>query len=250
MPLRSLVSSLAICSLFAACFLAAGNAVADPEPDRVDELIPWLLHENHDLREIPFGQVIFDATGKKVLPLDRKNPADEEIVKRITGVLNQVLRQVNEPGNPLQAAGRINETSSHFEDLLRTQLNAVVGLKCDFPRTAEGRLQRSGYPDLRIVDTQSNRVLYLDPKLYAKGSRESSFRTFYFEPKIATNKVTEDAVHLIAGFEHQPKADGRWKFTRWDLVDLAHFKVRLKAEFQASNHDIYRPDAVLATSAP
>jgi hypothetical protein len=33
-----------------------------------------------------------------------------------------------------------------------------------------------------------NRVFYLDPKLYAAGSRDSSFRTFYFEPKITTNK--------------------------------------------------------------
>jgi len=74
------------------------------------------------------------------------------------------------------------------------------------------------------------------------------FRTFYFEPKIATNKVRDDAVHLLVGFEHAPKSGERWNFTRWDLVDLAHFKVRLKAEFQGSNHDISRPDAIVATS--
>jgi len=107
----------------------------------------------------------------------------------------------------------------------------------------------SGYPDLRLVETASNRVSYLDPKLYAAGSRDSSFRTFYFEPKITTNKVRDDAVHLLVGFEHAPKTAGHWTFTRWDLVDLAHFKVRLKAEFQGSNRDIYRPDATLATSA-
>ena len=110
-------------------------------------------------------------------------------------------------------------------------------------------MQRSGYPDLRIVDGASQRIFYLDPKLYAAGSRDSSFRTFYFEPKITTNKVTDDAVHLIVGFEHEPKSGGRWNFTRWDLVDLAHFKVRLKAEFQGSNRDIYRPEAIVATSA-
>jgi hypothetical protein len=41
---------------------------------------------------------------------------------------------------------------------------------------------------------------------------------------------------------------GGGSFTRWDLVDLAHFKVRLKAEFQGSNCDIYCPDAIIATS--
>ena len=123
------------------------------------------------------------------------------------------------------------------------------GLNCDFPRTADNKIQRSGYPDLRIVDLASNKIFYLDPKLYAAGSRDSSFRTFYFEPKVATNKVRDDAVHLVAGFEHEARTNGRWKFTRWDIVDLAQFKVKLKAEFQGSNRDIYRPEAVVATSA-
>jgi hypothetical protein len=95
----------------------------------------------------------------------------------------------------------------------------------------------------------SHRIYYLDPKLYAVGSRDSSFRTFYFEPKIATNKVREDGVHFIVGFEHEkPAANQRWKFTRWDLVDLSHFQVKLKAEFQGSNRDMYRPEAIVATS--
>jgi hypothetical protein len=102
---------------------------------------------------------------------------------------------------------------------------------------------------LRLVETATNRVFYLDPKLYAVGSRDSSFRTFYFEPKITTNKVRDDAVHLLIGFEHEPKSAGHWNFIRWDPVDLAYFKVRLKAEFQGSNRDIYRPEAIIATSA-
>jgi hypothetical protein len=96
----------------------------------------------------------------------------------------------------------------------------------------------------------SKRVYYLDPKLSSQGSRESSFRTFYFEPKVATNKVRDDAVHFIAGFEHEPREkSGAWKFTRWDVVDLSTFKVKLKAEFQGSNRDMYRPEAIVASSA-
>ena len=158
------------------------------------------------------------------------------------------MKRMNAPESAAHNVARINELSSHVEDLLRELLNSAPGLRCDFPRTAEGHVQRSGYPDLRVIDDASQRVFYLDPKLYAAGSRESSFRTFYFEPKVATNKVLDDAVHLIVGFEHEPRKDGRWKFTRWDLVDLAHFKVKLKAEFQGSNHDLYRPEAIVATS--
>ncbi|PYK30407.1 MAG: hypothetical protein DME58_09615, partial [Verrucomicrobia bacterium] len=72
---------------------------------------------------------------------------------------------------------------------------------------------------------------------YAAGSRDSSFRAFYFEPKKSTNKVRDDAVHFVVGFEHAPReirsgcSNVPWKFTRWDLVDLSRFTVRLKAEF-------------------
>lgn len=135
-------------------------------------------------------------------------------------------------------------------------------MRCDFPLTVEGKIQRSGYPDLRITDVESKRVFYLDPKLYAAGSRDSSFRTFYFEPKESTNKVRDDAVHLVVGFEHAPRETGlgspnaggsaspktMWKFTRWELVDVSRFTVKLKAEFQASNRDMYRTEAIVASS--
>src|SRR2546423_564124 len=230
-------------------FLAAQLAAQAPQKAAVDQLIPWLLREDNDLRTIPFSQVIFDATGKRVLPIDPKSEADQRVVKQVSAILDEVVRDMNAPDSPVQKVGRINEASSHFEDLLREKLNRVPGFSCDFPRTTEDRVQRSGYPDLRFVETATKRVFYLDPKLYAAGSRDSSFRTFYFEPKIATNKVRDDAVHLLVGFEHEPQNAGHWNFTRWDLVDLSHFKVRLKAEFQASNRDIYRQEAIIATSA-
>jgi hypothetical protein len=55
------------------------------------------------------------------------------------------------------------------------------------------------------------------------------------------------------GFQHEPRGgshspNAMWKFTRWDLVDLSHFRVKLKAEFQGSNRDMYRQEAIVATS--
>jgi len=216
----------------------------------VDQLIPWLLDENRQLRGMAFSEVIFDATGKRVLAFDPQNEADRRVVKQISAACDETMKQLNAPDSVIQNVGRINEVSSHFEDTLRELLSSTPGLICDSPRTIEGKVQRSGYPDLRIVDLASKRVFYLDPKLYAAGSRNSSFRTFYFEPKVATNKVRDDAVHFIVGFEHEPREkNGRWKFTRWDLVDLSHFKVKVKAEFQGSNRDMYRPEAIVASSA-
>jgi hypothetical protein len=214
----------------------------------VDQLIPWLLNETQQLRGIAFSQVIFDATGKRVLAFDPQNETDQRVLKQISAACDETMKRLNAPDSVIQSVGRINELSSHFEDTLRALLSSTSGLSCDSPPTIEGKTQRSGYPDLRIVDLASRRVFYLDPKLYAVGSRNSSFRTFYFEPKRATNKVRDDAVHFVVGFEHERREkNGHWKFTRWDLVDLSHFKVKLKAEFQGSNYDMYRAEAIVAS---
>ena len=241
---------------FAAIGLASAClAQTSPSPKGpVDQLIPWLLDEDQQLRGVLFGEVIFDTTGRKVLPFAANNAADQRVAKAISAACDETIKRLNARDSVIQNVDRINEVSSHFEDTLRELLSATPGLQCDFPLTPEGKLQRSGYPDLRITDLESKRVFYLDPKLYAAGSRDSSFRTFYFEPKKTTNKVREDAVHFIVGFQHEPRDESNspnatWKFTRWDLIDLSHFKVKLKAEFQGSNRDMYRPEAIVATSA-
>lgn len=181
--------------------------------------------------------------------IDPKDETDTRVLQQIGVGLDGVLKRMNAPDAPVQSVARINEVSSSFEDMMREVMNAVPGLSCDFPKTANERVQRSGYPDLRLVDNAAKRVYYMDPKLYAAGSRNSSFRTFYFEPKATTNKVRDDAVHLILGIEHAPRNAGHWEFTRWDIVDLAHFDVKLKAEFQGSNRDMYRADAIVGSSS-
>ncbi len=212
-------------------------------------LIPWLLQEKEELKELPFSEVIAAATGKRIIAIDPQNEVDRKVLEEIGSALDETLRRLSAPNAPVQSFSRINEVSSVFENTICELLNAAPGLRCGFPKTAEEKVQRSGYPDLRIVEQASGRVYYLDPKLYAAGSRASSFRTFYFEPKVATNKVRDDAVHLLVGIEHTARTAGHWDFTRWDLVDLSHFRVRLKAEFQGSNRDLYRPEAIVGSSA-
>ena len=247
--LAAILTGSVIASVASICLASEAPAQQKSQANGpVDQLIPWLLDESRQLRGIPFAEVILHATGKRVVPVNTKDEIDQRVIKQISAACDETLKRFNMPDSAIQNVARINEVSSRFEDTLRQLLNASPGLNCDFPRTAEGRVQRSGYPDLRIVDVATKRVFYLDPKLYVAGSRDSSFRAFYFEPKMATNKVRDHAVHLVVGFEHQPREkNGAWKFTRWDLVDLAPFKVQLKAEFQGSNRDMYRPEAIVAT---
>jgi hypothetical protein len=230
-------------------FVMALAAFADEKTGAVRTLIPWLLDKSDSLKGIPFSEVIAAASGKRVLPIDRTDKDTQRILAEIGRALDEVLGRMNAPDNPVRNAKRVNEMSSHFENALRETLNKQPGFTCAIPKTQDGRTQRSGYPDLRLADAATRRVFYVDPKLYAAGSRSSSLRTFYFEPKRATNKVNDDAAHLIAGIEHERDKDGAIHFTRWELIDLANFRVKLKAEFEASNADLYRPEAVVGSSS-
>ena len=239
--------SIRRCLIFLCVAGIVAAAFADDKSTAVQKLIPWLLDESEALKGIAFADVIAATSGKRVLPIDRADKDTVRILAEIGHALDDVLAAMNAPDSPARAAKRVNEMSSHFEDSLREKLNARAGFACDFPRTAEGRIQRSGYPDLRLVDKATGRVLYLDPKLFAAGSKASSLRTFYFEPKRGTNKVNDDANHLIAGISHEKGDASGMQFTRWELIDLTNFRVKLKAEFEGSNADLYRPEAVVGS---
>jgi len=211
-------------------------------------LVSALMQSEQELSGVPFAEIVRAATGKQVIAVNPTNSIDRELLAKMGRALDEVLAKLNATNKPAQTKRRINEMSALFETALKVSLNSIEGFECDYPKLASGAHQRSGYPDLRIVDKKSGRIVYLDPKLFEHGSRGSSLRTFYYEPKRETNKILDDAHHLIVGFEHDGKPDGAWKFLGWELVDLASFRVKLKAEFQGSNRDLYRAEAILSSS--
>ena len=211
-------------------------------------LVSALMQSEQELSGVPFAEIVRAATGKQVIAINPTNSIDRELVAKIGRAMDEVLAKLNASNSPAQTKRRINEVSVLFEAALKQSLNSIEEFECDYPKLASGAHQRSGYPDLRLVDKKSGRIVYLDPKLFEHGSRGSSLRTFYFEPKRETNKILDDAHHLIVGFEHDGKPDGAWQFLSWELVDLAGFRVKLKAEFQGSNRDLYRPEAIVGTS--
>ena len=251
--MKSIHVRAALLLLFAAVVLAAAflkpRSAAPPavavDPDA--ELVRTLLGENLSGRTFAFATVAKACSGKNVLPLDDSD-AHRRVIAVIEKALAATLVELSEPDSPVRQLRRINEASKFFEDGLLTRINATPGFSCEVPPNRSGDHQRSGYPDLRIVDLATKAVFYLDPKLVEHGSAASTFRTFYFEPKNETLKITDHAVHLLAGIEHDGK-DGLWTFTGWRLVDLSTLRVRLKAEFQASNAELYRK-AELSPTAP
>jgi hypothetical protein len=221
-------------------------APATADPDKA--LVLSLLGENLSNRTFSFATVAEACSGKRVLPLT-EDPAHKRVTEAIHKALTATVADLNKPESPVRSLRRINEASKFFEDGIQKHLKENEAITCDTPPTRSGDHQRSGYPDLRIIDKESKQVFYLDPKLVENGSAESTFRTFYFEPKNETLKITDDAVHLLVGIEHDGK-EHAWTFTGWRLVDLSKLRVRLKAEFQASNGELYRNTELSPSSAP
>src|SRR5436309_1901861 len=120
-------------SLLAVALVAGAVFAEDINKSAIDQLVPWLLREDQELHEIPFSQVVFAATGKRVFAVDPAKESDRHVIDSIRTVLNDVTRRMNAPDSPVQNVARINEASSHFEDMLRDALNRVPGFSCDFP---------------------------------------------------------------------------------------------------------------------
>jgi hypothetical protein len=235
-----------ICKAAVALFIGLGTLQAQEKKSDAAEFIGWLLQDERDLKGIPFSEVLASTTGKKILPVD---PAkDQAWLNKLGAILDRTLAKLNDPSHPIHSAGRINEASRFIEDELLAECDAIEGWSCGIPKTSAGEEQRSGYPDLRLV-LKDGSVVYLDPKLFATNSRSSSFRTFYYEPKTTTSKVQDDARHLLVGVHHNEGRGGQLRFEGWDLVDVSRINVQLKAEFQASNRDMYRDETVVLKSA-
>jgi len=228
---------------------------AAPSPKKqvsTHDLIRHLLDQDLGTRKFPFPDVVLAATGKKVLPLSKENSAHALILEKINAAAVATLKELNTNNSPVRKLRRINEASRFFEDGIHKRLNTLKNITCEIPKNTKGNEQRSGYPDLLITHTTADGTktrVYLDPKLFEQKSRSSSLRTFYYEPRTHTNKIQHDAIHLLIGISHDGKNQA-WTFTGWEICDLYHFQVRLKAEFQASNKDLYRPNIIIKSSDP
>ncbi|YCM45823.1 hypothetical protein V2O64_07320 [Verrucomicrobiaceae bacterium 227] len=199
--------------------------------------------------EFPFEQVIRETTGHRVLSPDPQNQAHTSLRNLITEAARTVSFTMSQEDSPARSKTRINEVSALFENALLSELNSHPDLTCTIPRTKAGDAQRSGYPDLRVELLSSGTVAYLDPKLFAARSINSTLRTFYFEPGGDTSKVTEDALHLLIGFPHDGKTRA-WTFGNAELIDLSQLTVTLKTEFSASNKEVYALPAKAKKQGP
>lgn len=238
-----------LCCILSSTLTLSAQTTTKEEPRAAttdDALVKQLLAEDLGIRSFLFSQVVKSSTGHDVIAFDQEKMAHKTVLNAIQQAIKESILKLNQADSPIKKLRRINEASRYFEDLLLIKLDAHPDLSCTIPKNTKGKEQRSGYPDIQIEHIATKTIFYLDPKLFENKSRASSLRTFYFEPKTRTMKIHHDAIHLLLGISHDGK-DGDWTFLKWELVDLSKFKVRLKAEFQASNKDLYRKGNIISS---
>jgi hypothetical protein len=229
----------------ATALLFAAAASPHAAPDKA-ELVRWLVENQDALRNVSFAEVVKAATGRRVIPVNKRKCA--VLLRDLGAALDAALAELNKRSHPIHKTERVNEASRFIEDEISREVNLLPGWTCTIPLTAQDREQRAGYPDLRAVAPDGT-IFYLDPKLHAVGSRDSSLRTFYYEPRDLTGKIQDDAMHLIVGVGHSGGDAESMRLTKWELIDASKLRIQLKAEFQASNADIYRPEMIVGSSS-
>jgi hypothetical protein len=219
--------SLALVSVCLAVSLPA-RAADDPHAairQRIRDMVTGV-------RDVPLPIVIEALSGRSVVPWDGEQ---REALERAAAA---VLKEINRGGI---TSGRINEAGNVAEKHVLAALRAE-GFSTDRPVAPSGRVRTAGYPDL--LATLGDDHFYVEVKIFSASTEDSTQRSFYLSPS-ADFKVTRDAHHLLIAIELVPVAKGlyRTKTVRW--LDLSRLHCDLKYEFNASNRDMYRPEAGL-----
>lgn len=123
-----------------------------------------------------------------------------------------------------------------------------AGLAAARPTSQAGLGKSTGYPDILVRDGE-NRATYLECKIFAQGSAETTMRSFYLSPS-QSFKVCVDARHLLLAFgmEARPATGSRdslYTPKSYKLIDLHDLLCDVKYEFDSDNRRLYAPSMML-----
>ncbi len=184
------------------------------------------------VRDVPLPLLIEALSGHEVLPWREQRGAELEAVARA------VRDSINRGGI---TSARMNEAGNLVERHVLAALTAN-GFAAGRAIAPSGRARTAGYPDLEARAGED--AFYIEVKVYGPDTTDSTQRSFYLSPS-ADFKVVRDAHHLLIAVELFTVAKGlhRARTVRW--LDLSGLRCDLKYEFNASNRDLYSPEAGL-----
>lgn len=92
------------------------------------------------LKNIPFKIAIKAMSGCNVIPFDKDNPQDQQLLKDLIEATKIGAKNANQKGIFTR---RESEVGNHIEPFMIDALNKI-GLKADRPETKEGKKKSSG----------------------------------------------------------------------------------------------------------
>ncbi|MBU4331642.1 hypothetical protein KKD19_01305 [Patescibacteria group bacterium] len=198
------------------------------------------------LKNIPFKIAIKAISGCKVIPFNKGDSKDQQLLKDLIKATKVATKNANQMGI---FASRANEVGNHIEPFMIGALNKV-GLKADRPRTKESKKKAVGYPDIFIED-KDGRPNYIECKTYNEKNYQTTQRSFYFSPAERSTdfKIIYDARHIIVSFKIEPvKRGGKNAFVPvyWKIFSPDNLIGQIKHEFNSTNKQMYTKEALLA----
>ncbi|HPC35423.1 MAG TPA: hypothetical protein P5268_01010 [Candidatus Marinimicrobia bacterium] len=198
------------------------------------------------LKNIPFKVAIKAMSGCDVIPFNKNNPKDRQLLKDLIEATRIAVKNANESGIFTR---RENEVGNHIEPFMIEALNQI-GLIAHRPETKEGKKKATGYPDIFLKD-RNGRPNYIECKTYNERNYQTTQRSFYFSPaeRPTDFKIIYDARHLVVSFRiERAEREGKTAFipVYWKIFSIDHLKGQIKHEFNSSNKQMYEDEALLA----
>jgi len=212
----------------------------------IKELEKTILQFLKPLKNIPFKIAIKAMSGCNVIPFDKDNPQDQQLLKDLIEATKISARNANQRGIFTR---RENEVGNHIEPFMIDALNKI-GFKVDRPETREGKKKAVGYPDIFVKD-RNDRPNYIECKTYNERNYQTTQRSFYFSPaeRPTDFKVIYDARHIIISFkiDRVERGDKRVFIpVYWKIFSTDNLIGQIKHEFNSTNKQMYTTEALLA----
>ncbi|MGQ9847896.1 MAG: hypothetical protein ACUVQP_10430 [Bacteroidales bacterium] len=197
-------------------------------------------------KNIPFKIAIKAISGCDVIPFDKNNPEDKQLLEDLIAAAKIATKNANIRGIFTR---RENEVGNHIEPFMIEALNQI-GLIADRPETRERKKKAVGYPDIFLKD-RNGRPNYIECKTYNEKNYQTTQRAFYFSPaeRPTDFKVIYDARHFIVSFKiERAEREGKRVFipVQWKIFSTNSLIGQIKYEFNSTNKQMYTNQALLA----
>lgn len=200
---------------------------------RLENLVKQMLIP---LKNIPFNLVIKLLSGKEVIPFNRSDSTDKELIGILKDVAVEAGKQINEEGI---SRARANEVGNDIENFVKSAMQ-IYKLNPMTPTGKKGKKKSAGYPDLLFY--HKDKPYYLECKTYNLKNIKSTQRSFFFSPS-ENFKVIHDTHHFLLSYEMYITDRNIYNCKYWKILSIESLSLDLKHEFNSNNKRIYAAES-------